>query len=48
MQLMADLGGPVADYDDNYPKVDYSYNLADTSLPESDFVVAENLSLRYF
>lgn len=47
-QPMAGLGGFVVDKSDNYLAADCSYNLAYNSLPESDFVVAEDLSARYF
>ena len=47
-QPMAGLGGFVVGKYDNYLAADCSYNLADNSLPESDFVVAEDLSARYF
>ena len=47
-QPMAGLGGFVVGKYDNYLAADCSYNLADNSLPESDFVMAEDLSARYF
>ena len=47
-QLLAGLSGFVVDEYDNYLAADCSYNLADNSLPESDFVVAEDLSAHYF
>ena len=47
-QPMAGLGGPVVGRYDNYLAADCSYNLANNSLPESDFVVAEDRSARYF
>ena len=48
VQPMAGLGGSVVGKYDNYLAADCNDNLADNSLPESDFVVVEGLATHYF